>query len=124
MNRRLSNTAELDALKKEIAGLSFADAANETHQENIRKLAFNYLVLSKSRDKPRDPVARFHLGNGATLHEVIAGADFSDNGMKLSLGTMVNYLYDLSSIESNHEQFALEGTVNFHHKLKPLLIKP
>ena len=118
------NTAELDALKKEIAGLSFADAADETHQENIRKLAFNYLVLSKSRDKPRDPVARFHLGNGATLHEVIAGADFSDNGMKLSLGTMVNYLYDLSSIESNHEQFALEGTVNFHHKLKPLLITP
>ena len=115
------NTAELDALKKEIAGLSFADAADETHQENIRKLAFNYLVLSKSRDKPRDPVARFHLGNGATLHEVIAGADFSDNGMKLSLGTMVNYLYDLSSIESNHEQFALEGTVNFHPKLKPLL---
>lgn len=120
----LENTAELDALKKEIAGLSFADAADETHQENIRKLAFNYLVLSKSRDKPRDPVARFHLGNGATLHEVIAGADFSDNGMKLSLGTMVNYLYDLSSIESNHEQFALEGTVNFHHKLKPLLITP
>ena len=120
----LENTAELDALKKEIAGLSFADAADETHQENIRKLAFNYLVLSKSRDKPRDPVARFHLGNGATLHEVIAGADFSDNGMKLSLGTMVNYLYELSSIESNHEQFALEGTVNFHHKLKPLLITP
>jgi len=118
------NIAELDALKKEIAGLSFADAADESHQENIRKLAFNYLVLSKSRDKPRDPVARFHLGNGATLHEVIAGADFSDNGMKLSLGTMVNYLYDLSSIESNHEQFALEGTVNFHHKLKPLLITP
>ncbi len=118
------NTAELEALKKEIAGLSFADAADETHQENIRKLVFNYLVLSKSRDKPRDPVARFHLGNGATLHEVLAGADFSDNGMNLSLGTMVNYLYDLSSIESNHEQFALEGTVNFHHKLKPLLITP
>ncbi|MEC8356211.1 MAG: malonyl-CoA decarboxylase [Pseudomonadota bacterium] len=116
------NTAELDALKKEIAGLSFADAADETHQENIRKLVFNYLVHSKSRDKPRDPVARFHLGNGATLHEVNAGADHSDNGMQQSRGTMVNYLYDLSSIESNHEQFALEGTVNFHPKLKPLLL--
>ncbi|MEC8587919.1 MAG: malonyl-CoA decarboxylase family protein, partial [Pseudomonadota bacterium] len=52
-----ANTAELDALKKEVAGLSLADAADETQQENIRKLVFNYLVHSKSRDKPRDPVA-------------------------------------------------------------------
>lgn len=117
-----ANIAELQALKQEVAGHGLADAADEAHQENIRKLVFNYLVLSKSRGKPRDPVARFHLGNGATLHEVNAGADLSDNGMKQSRGTMVNYLYDLSSIESNHEQFALEGTVNFHPKLKPLLI--
>ena len=117
-----ANTAELDALKKEVAGLSLADAADETHQENIRKLVFNYLVLSKSKNKPRDPVARFHLGNGATLHEVNTGADLSDNGVKQSRSVMVNYLYDLSNIESNHEQFALEGTVNFHPKLKSLLV--
>ena len=117
-----ANTAELDALKKEVAGLSLADAADETHQENIRKLVFNYLVLSKSKNKPRDPVARFHLGNGATLHEVNAGADLSDNGVKQSRSVMVNYLYDLSNIESNHEQFALEGTVNFHPKLKSLIV--
>ena len=117
-----ANTAELDALKKEVAGLSLADATDETHQENIRKLVFNYLVLSKSKNKPRDPVARFHLGNGATLHEVNAGADLSDNGVKQSRSVMVNYLYDLSNIESNHEQFALEGTVNFHPKLKSLIV--
>ena len=115
-------TAELQALKQEIAGLSLTEAADEAQQEKIRKLVFNYLVLYKSRDKPCDPVARFHLGDGATLHEVNAGADYSDNGMQQSRGTMVNYLYDLSSIESNHEQFALEGTVNFHPKLKPLLL--
>ena len=119
-----ANTAELDALKKEVAGLSLADAADETQQENIRKLVLNYLVLSKSKNKPRDPVARFHLGNGATLHEVNAGADLSENGMKQSRSVMVNYLYDLSNIESNHEQFALEGTVNFHPKLKSLLVTP
>ena len=117
-----ANTAELAALKKEVAGLSLADATDETHQENIRKLVFNYLVLSKSKNKPRDPVARFHLGNGATLHEVNAGADLSDNGVKQSRSVMVNYLYDLSNIESNHEQFALEGTVNFHPKLKSLIV--
>ena len=119
-----ANTAELDALKKEVAGLSLADAADETQQENIRKLVLNYLVLSKSKNKPRDPVARFHLGNGATLHEVNTGADLSENGMKQSRSVMVNYLYDLSNIESNHEQFALEGTVNFHPKLKSLLVTP
>ena len=119
-----ANTAELDALRKEVAGLSLADAADETQQENIRKLVLNYLVLSKSKNKPRDPVARFHLGNGATLHEVNAGADLSENGMKQSRSVMVNYLYDLSNIESNHEQFALEGTVNFHPKLKSLLVTP
>ena len=119
-----ANTAELDALKKEVAGLSLADAADETQQENIRKLVLNYLVLSKSKNKPRDPVARFHLGNGATLHEVNTGADLSENGMKQSRSVMVNYLYDLSYIESNHEQFALEGTVNFHPKLKSLLVTP
>ena len=119
-----ANTAELDALKKEVAGLSLADAADETQQENIRKLVLNYLVLSKSKNKPRDPVARFHLGNGATLHEVNAGADLSENGMKQSRSVMVNYLYDLSNIESNHEQFALDGTVNFHPKLKSLLFTP
>jgi len=115
-------TAELGELKRGVAGLSLTDAANKTHQENIRKLVFNYLVLSKTNDRPRDPVARFHLGNGATLHEVNANADLSENGMNQSRGTMVNYLYDLSSIESNHEQFALEGTVSFHNKLKPLLL--
>ena len=115
-------TAELNELKQDVAKLSLTDAADEAHQGNIRKLVVNYLVLSKTRNKPSDPVARFHLGNGATLHEVNAGADLSDNGMKQSRGTMVNYLYDLSSIESNHEQFALEGTVSFHSKLKPLLL--
>ena len=119
-----ANNAELDAMKKEVAGLSLADAADETQQENIRKLVFNYLVLSKSKNKPRDPVARFHLGNGATLHEVNTAADLSENGMKQSRSVMVNYLYDLSNIESNHEQFALEGTVNFHPKLKSLLVTP
>ena len=119
-----ANTAELDALKKEVAGLSLAEAADETQRENIRKLVLNYLVLSKSKDKPRDPVARFHLGNGATLHEVNTRADLSENGMKQSRSVMVNYLYDLSNIEANHEQFALEGTVNFHPKLKSLLVTP
>ena len=60
---------------------------------------------------PYDPVARFHLGNGAMVYAVHADADISDNGRQQSNGTMVNYLYDLAQISQNHEQFVGEKTV-------------
>ena len=69
-------------------------------------LAAHYLLEAKRPDgMPFDPVARFHLGNGAMVHAVHAGADTSENGLKQSNGTMVNYLYDLSQISQNHEKF-------------------
>jgi malonyl-CoA decarboxylase len=52
-----------------------------------------------------DPVARFHLDNGARLERINLGADLSDKGLRESLGVMVNYLYDLAAVESNHERF-------------------
>ena len=75
-------------------------------------LAAHYLLEAKRPDgMPFDPVARFHLGNGALVHAVHAEADVSPNGRKQSNGTMVNYLYDLSQISQNHEQFVGEKTV-------------
>ena len=53
-----------------------------------------------------DPVARFHLDNGARLERINVGADLSDKGLAESLGVMVNYLYDLGAVEANHERFA------------------
>ncbi|HEX6266688.1 MAG TPA: malonyl-CoA decarboxylase family protein [Burkholderiales bacterium] len=52
-----------------------------------------------------DPVARFHLDNGARLERINLGADLSEKGLRESLGVMVNYLYDLGVVESNHERF-------------------
>ncbi|HEV7803151.1 MAG TPA: malonyl-CoA decarboxylase family protein [Burkholderiales bacterium] len=52
-----------------------------------------------------DPVARFHLDNGARLERINASADVSLKGLRESLGVMVNYLYDLGAIEDNHERF-------------------
>jgi malonyl-CoA decarboxylase len=52
-----------------------------------------------------DPVARFHLDNGARLERINLFADLSEKGMRESLGVMVNYLYDLGAVESNHERF-------------------
>ena len=80
--------------------------------DDPRAITAQYLVLAKREDGlPLDPVARFHLGNGAEIHDIHALADSSDNGMAQSGGVMVNYLYDLSRTESNHERYALENVV-------------
>ena len=72
--------------------------------EALRRMAARYLLTAKGRGgRPRDPVARFHLGNGAAVHDVIAGADGSAQGRIQSLGAMVNYLYDPARIAANLE---------------------
>ncbi|WP_299596483.1 malonyl-CoA decarboxylase [uncultured Tateyamaria sp.] len=72
----------------------------------------HYLLEAKREDGlPVDPVARFHLGNGASVHAVHADADLSDNGIRQSSGAMVNYIYDLSRITTNHEHFVTHKTV-------------
>ncbi len=75
--------------------------------DQMKAFAAHYLLNAKRRgDLPFDPVARFHLGNGALVHAVHADADTSDKGRAQSGGTMVNYLYDLGRVAQNHEQFA------------------
>lgn len=84
-------------------------------------IAAHYLLAAKRPDgSPVDPVARFHLGNGAMIHAVHAGADVSTNGMAQSNGTMVNYLYDLSQIAKNHEGFVTEGTITASPEVRAL----
>ena len=72
----------------------------------MRAAAWYFLYVRNSRGLPADPVARFHLGNGARLEQMHFLADGSENGIRQSLGLMVNYLYDLDDIEKNHEAFA------------------
>lgn len=80
--------------------------------ERAQTMAARYLLDAKRADGlPVDPVARFHLGNGAQICAVHAGADISENGMAQSNGAMVNYLYDPSQITKNHEKFATDKTV-------------
>ena len=74
--------------------------------------AAHYLVHSKDRGgMPIDLVARFHLGNGAIVHQVHAGADTSAKGKAQSEGLMVNYLYDLGRVAQHHELFATKGEI-------------
>jgi malonyl-CoA decarboxylase len=58
-----------------------------------------------------DPVARFHLGNGARLERVNWLGNAAPRGIQESFGIMVNYLYDHDSIENNHEAFVRDGTI-------------
>jgi malonyl-CoA decarboxylase len=78
----------------------------------LLRLAAHYFLLAKTRDgKPPDPVARFHLGNGARLERINWLGDTSRKGLSEAHGLMVNYRYDLKDIERNHEAFANEGVV-------------
>ncbi len=72
----------------------------------MRAAAWYFLHAKNARGLPADPVARFHLGNGARLEQMHFLADGSENGIRQSFGLMVNYLYDLDDIEKNHEAFA------------------
>jgi malonyl-CoA decarboxylase len=69
------------------------------------RLAAHY--LARVSVEPRgDPVARFHLDNGARLERLNAQANLGSKGLKQSAGLMVNYLYDLARIERHHDRFA------------------
>ena len=114
---------EVIKLRDEVGALDWDDDAVEDKPETISKAVFNYLMHAKKGKYPADPVARFHLGNGAMIYQINTGADLSDKGLSQSRGTMVNYLYDLRYIERNHERFITEGYVEYEGKLKSLLIK-
>ena len=74
----------------------------------LTKLCATYLLHREDVGEPaRDPVARFHLNNGAKLERINWLADISKKGLRESLGLMVNYLYEPKAIEGNHEKFVL-----------------
>jgi malonyl-CoA decarboxylase len=77
----------------------------------ILRLCATYLTRQASPQEPADPVARFHLGNGARLERINWLGNTAPRGIQESFGIMVNYLYDLETIESNHEAFVNDGAV-------------
>jgi malonyl-CoA decarboxylase len=78
----------------------------------IEPLSAYYLMKARRPDgRVIDPVARFHLGNGASLERINWEGDLSPKGLAESFGIMVNYLYDLDEIERNHEAFVNRGQI-------------
>ena len=79
--------------------------------EPLMQLAARYLTQARSKERPYDPVARFHLGNGARIERINPLADTSTRGFKQSLGLMVNYLYEPKDIEDNVEAHIRDGKI-------------
>lgn len=94
----------------------------EAYRTRLLQQAIHYFLKAKDKDgRPIDPVARFHLGNGARLEQLNWMGDRSDKGLGQSAGMMVNYLYDLPAIEELHERFANHGSIATGKPLRQLI---
>jgi malonyl-CoA decarboxylase len=91
-----------------------------SYRKQATQLAAYYLVKELKGGKPLDPVARFHLGNGARVERINWAADQSDKGLKQSLGLMVNYLYDVKKLDKNRDMLH-DGVVPFSNEISKLL---
>ena len=108
-----------DALAAEglsIAQLTAGDWARDKTlvrrlRDPLERLAARYLYREQRHGRPLDPVARFHLGNGARIERINFLADTSSKGFRQSCALMVNYLYDPDEIEGNVEAFVGEGRI-------------
>ncbi|MDN5568715.1 MAG: malonyl-CoA decarboxylase [Paracoccus sp. (in: a-proteobacteria)] len=78
----------------------------------VEAMAARYIVTERGKGGlPPDPVARFHLGNGASAHRLNWPADFAPSAQKAAHGLMINYLYELTQIEARHEAFVRDNNV-------------
>ena len=84
----------------------------------IKKLVAHYLINEKINNKPLNPVSRFHLGNGASIYNIIINGNISDYGYRESFGIMVNYGYQLEKLEKIHEDFITKGIISYSDKIK------
>lgn len=126
--RAAENSPFIDASARATLALldtpDWADDAAKAEQVKavLMPLAASYFLDAKTpRGLPVDPVARFHLGNGARLERLNFLGDRSEKGMQQSYGLMVNYLYALDKIEANHEAYAEKGQVASSSAVRKML---
>ncbi len=123
-NERLREAHQtlLDACEGNLDRLATAHALRDLDAagaQALLRLGAFYLAFRTPADGG-DPVARFHLDNGARLERLNPLGDLSAKGVRQSLGLMVNYLYDLNKVESHHEMF-VQGEVAHSRALAALL---
>ncbi|WP_152219327.1 malonyl-CoA decarboxylase [Pseudomonas sp. SCB32] len=91
-----------------------------TEQPLLALAAEYFLHARNGGGLPLDPVARFHLGNGARLERLNWRGDLSASGLRQAAGLMVNYRYELRQIEKNHEAYANQGAVTASPEVRKL----
>jgi len=98
--------------------LKIGDTRIAQNKDALIRLVAHYLVNEKNQKLlPANDVCRFHLGNGAIIDDIVVNANISDVGFNRSFGVMVNYLYELKSIEKNHEDYINNKRVIVSNKL-------
>jgi malonyl-CoA decarboxylase len=102
----------------------FDASADDEQKQELEKIAAQYFLQQKNkRAEPLDPVARFHLKNGARLERINILGNPSPIGMERSFGTMVNYVYDLSKVEENHEKYMKNNKIICSPQVRKLAAK-
>jgi malonyl-CoA decarboxylase len=114
--QRADKPDRVDALLALLDGDPAAHA--DVLEEPLRLLVLAYLTQARHENgRPIDPVANFHLANGANLERINPFADTSPFRMKQSFGAMVNYRYRPNEVEVNHERFMATGEVSMTRNL-------
>jgi malonyl-CoA decarboxylase len=109
-------SAHRELMSRELASLPLNSPASLTAvpdpvRDEIMQLCAYYLLRAKRGHAPLDPVARFHLANGARLARLNWGGDVSSAGIASSLGITANYVYRIADVEQNHEAYAKDFKV-------------
>ncbi|MGL9725876.1 MAG: malonyl-CoA decarboxylase domain-containing protein, partial [Wolbachia sp.] len=111
-NIKQSSTEILESIKINI----------ECVKQPLMKLCAYYLLKVKnSSGSAYDPVAHFHLSNGASIKQLNWMADTSEKGINQSAGIMVNYLYKLPKIDNNHENYMINKVISHSKKVSSML---
>ncbi|WP_108784189.1 malonyl-CoA decarboxylase [Wolbachia endosymbiont of Bemisia tabaci] len=112
LNIKQSGTEILESIKTNI----------ECEKQSLLKLCAHYLLKVKSSGGGAyDPVAHFHLSNGASIKQINWMADTSEKGISQSAGIMVNYLYELPKIDNNHENYMINKVISHSKKVSAIL---
>jgi malonyl-CoA decarboxylase len=109
-----------------LSGLAWT--ADELRQPAVKSLLLglcaHYLLEARRNGHAADPVARFHLGNGASIERIMGAADLSEKGIRQSAGIMVNYVYRTEDIVANHEAYVRDIRIAASAPVKRLLARP
>ncbi|WP_314962461.1 malonyl-CoA decarboxylase [Bradyrhizobium cosmicum] len=113
LGRQAADDGQLSALLRETDGQTWWQdpVEGERLRAGLLRSCAHYLTQPVTAGRRIDPVARFHLGNGARLERINWLGNTAPRAIEESFGIMVNYLYDHDSIEENHEAFARDGRI-------------